>query len=574
LRFAALAADYDGTLATHGSVGPEVVAALRRFATTGRKLLLVTGRELNELLDVFPDIGVFDRVVAENGGLLFCPRTGARKPLGTPPPPEFVAELGRRRVHPLAVGQSIVATVTPNETAVLETIRDLGLELQVIFNKGAVMVLPAGVNKASGLAAALEDLKLSPRNVAAIGDAENDHALLRASEFGVAVANALPMLKRDADRASGFGHGRAVCELIDAILADDLHAWSAQLRRRAIALGTRADGTPVLAAPDGSCLLLAGQSGSGKSVYAAGILERVVQHGYQYCVIDPEGDYAALTDAVALGSAEREPTLLEVEKALEHQRTSVVVSLAAWPAEERPAAFGRFAARLAAMRAACGRPHWLLVGEAHRLFRRQDPVVALPTRELAGSTLFVTVHPERMSPAALEAVDLLLAIGADAPSMLESYCAGAQRPPPSGLHAPGPAEALAWLPRAAEQPFRFVMQQSETEQRHQRQRLLETTLPAERSFYFRGPRNALNLRAQSLALFLQIGSGVDEATWLHHLRRGDYSRWLREAIHDLRLAAEVASVESSCDDAAESLARVRRIMETFLGTAEGVPASG
>jgi hydroxymethylpyrimidine pyrophosphatase-like HAD family hydrolase len=222
MRFAALAVDYDGTLASQGRVAADTVRALERCAASGRKLLLVTGRELDELIGIFPGIGVFDRVVAENGALLYCPRTRARKPLGMPPPPEFVSELVIRGVEPLSVGASIVATVTPHEKTVLEVIRDLGLELQVIFNKGAVMILPAGVNKASGLAAALDDLNLSARNVAAIGDAENDHALLRSAEFGVAVANALPTLKRDADRSSPFDHGGAVVELIEAMLADDL----------------------------------------------------------------------------------------------------------------------------------------------------------------------------------------------------------------------------------------------------------------------------------------------------------------------------------------------------------------
>src|SRR5205823_4267005 len=96
---------------------------------------------------------------------------------------------------PLSVGQVIVATWHPHEQAVLDTIRDLGLELQVVFNKGAVMILPSGVNKATGLLAALNSLGLSPHNAVAIGDAENDHALLAACECGVAVANALPSVK-------------------------------------------------------------------------------------------------------------------------------------------------------------------------------------------------------------------------------------------------------------------------------------------------------------------------------------------------------------------------------------------
>jgi len=222
MRYVVLAVDYDGTIAPDGRVAPATVAALERFAATGRKLVLVTGRGLEELLSIFPAIGVFDRVVAENGALLYVPATGKQRAIGEPPPALFVRELERRGVAPLSVGESIVATVHPNETVVLEAIRDLGLELQVIFNKGAVMVLPASVNKASGLKVALAELGLSARNAAAIGDAENDHALLREAEYGVAVANALPMLKREADRVSVHASGDAVSAGFDGHRLDPL----------------------------------------------------------------------------------------------------------------------------------------------------------------------------------------------------------------------------------------------------------------------------------------------------------------------------------------------------------------
>ncbi len=574
MRFAALAADYDGTLASQGRVFPETVDALRRFAASGRKLLLVTGRELDELISVFPQIGVFDRVVAENGALLHCPRTGARKPLGIPPPPEFVAELVRRGVDPLSVGASIVATVEPNETIVLETIRDLGLELQVIFNKGAVMVLPAGVNKASGLAAALEDLKLSARNVAAIGDAENDHALLRSAEFGAAVANALPMLKRAADRTSELSHGAAVSELIDAILADDLHSWTPTPSRRRILLGVRPDRTEVSIEPAGCNLLLAGPSGSGKSVFAAGILERLAEQGYQYCAVDPEGDYSDLSGAVVLGSAEREPTPEEVITALENPHTSAVVDLSGLAADARRAAFKQLVARLGALRATCGRPHWLLLAEAHRLLPSDD---AEPLPELASagcSMLYVSVHPESMSRAALESVDAVIAIGARPHETLTTLSGALDvAAPQHGELSPGPGEAVLWMCRGDEPPYRFSMAPAEAQRKQHRHRVIEGSLPPERSFYFRGARRQLNLRAQNLPLFLQIGLGVDEETWLHHLHEGDYSRWLYEAVKDPALAAQVAAVERSGADAESSRAQVSAILEKFMQAGEAASAS-
>jgi hydroxymethylpyrimidine pyrophosphatase-like HAD family hydrolase len=226
--FTALATDYDGTLAADGVVDERAIAALGRLRASGRKLLLVTGRELPELRAVFPRLDLFDRVVAENGALLYRPETGAATPLAPLPPPAFIARLRALKVTPLSTGRVIVATRVPHDLDVLAVIRELGLELQIIFNKGAVMVLPPGVNKASGLAAALKELSLSPRHVVAVGDAENDHAFLAACGCGVAVANALPMLKEEADWVTDGARGDGVIELAERLLRTDL----ADLERR------------------------------------------------------------------------------------------------------------------------------------------------------------------------------------------------------------------------------------------------------------------------------------------------------------------------------------------------------
>ncbi len=204
---------------------------------SGLQLLLVTGREVDDLRDICPHLEVFDRVVAENGGVLYRPVTHERKILASPPPKEFVQTLRSRGVARLEVGQTIVATVRPYETVVLEAIRDLGLELQVIFNKEAVMVLPSGVNKASGLRAALKELGLSPNDVVAIGDAENDHAFLDMCGCSAAVANALPALKKHADIVTTGAEGQGVIELIDELLADDLSGRAKRLARDNIPSG-------------------------------------------------------------------------------------------------------------------------------------------------------------------------------------------------------------------------------------------------------------------------------------------------------------------------------------------------
>ena len=222
MRYLALATDYDGTLATDGTVDRETVAALRWIAATGRKLILVTGRQLDDLLHVFPDATLFDAIVAENGAVLYRPTSRKTRVLAPRPPAEFVEALRRRGVAPLWVGQVVVATVQPNEASVFDVIRELGPDLRVILNKGSVMVLPASVDKASGLRAALDELALSPRDVVAIGDAENDQAFLAICGCGVAVANALDAVKAGAGHVTRGEAGAGVREIIDSLTSEDL----------------------------------------------------------------------------------------------------------------------------------------------------------------------------------------------------------------------------------------------------------------------------------------------------------------------------------------------------------------
>lgn len=216
-----LATDYDGTLADNGSVAPGVLDGLRRFKASGRRLVLVTGRELDDLAGVFPDLDVFDRIVAENGGVLYRPASGDTLTLGAPPDDAFVERLRDDGVTPLSVGRVIVATRTPYETLVARAIATLGLDLDITYNKGAVMVLPSGIDKASGLRHALDDLHVSGAATVGIGDAENDEALLNVCRHCVAVANAVPTWRARAHAVTAAPAGEGVLEVIDALLASD-----------------------------------------------------------------------------------------------------------------------------------------------------------------------------------------------------------------------------------------------------------------------------------------------------------------------------------------------------------------
>jgi HAD superfamily hydrolase (TIGR01484 family) len=233
MRYLALAADYDGTLAQDGVVSDATIRAIERLLHSGRRFILVTGRELRDLRGIFPRLDLCHRVVAENGAVTYDPATRDIRVLASPPPQSFVDDLRRRGVDSISLGDVIVATWRPYEKQVVEAIRDAGLELQVIFNKEAVMVLPSGINKLTGLRVALQELGLSAHNIVGVGDAENDHAFMENCECAVAVGNAIPALKEKADFVTRGERGEGVTELIEKIISSDLIDLSSNLRWKA-----------------------------------------------------------------------------------------------------------------------------------------------------------------------------------------------------------------------------------------------------------------------------------------------------------------------------------------------------
>ena len=222
MPYRALATDYDATLATDGVVSDTTLRALEGLRRAGLRLLLVTGRRLDDLRRVFPGAARFDAVVAENGALLWRPPGPAR--LLAAAPPAALADLLQRRGVPFVAGQVVVATWDPHGPAMRRAIADLDLAVDVVLNKEAVMVLPPGVDKGSGLSAALRALGVAAGEVVAVGDAENDEVMLRGVGCGVAVANALPSLRALADVVTAGERGAGVEEVARRLLAGDLPA--------------------------------------------------------------------------------------------------------------------------------------------------------------------------------------------------------------------------------------------------------------------------------------------------------------------------------------------------------------
>ncbi|MGH7618047.1 MAG: HAD family hydrolase, partial [Gemmatimonadaceae bacterium] len=258
MRYLALATDYDGTIASFEHLSDDVERALENLRASGRRALLITGRTFEELASVCPRLDLFSAIVLENGAALYKPSSRETTVLCQPVPEALMRELERRGVAPLVRGRAILATRRPHEIAVLESIRDLGLELQITFNGNAVMILAPGVNKGSGLGAALRELDLSAHEVVGIGNAENDHSFLDLCECAVAVDNAIASIKAKTDFITHASNGAGVVELIEELIATDLSNRATAGVGDVVVLATHRDGAPATFRPYGQNILVCG----------------------------------------------------------------------------------------------------------------------------------------------------------------------------------------------------------------------------------------------------------------------------------------------------------------------------
>jgi hydroxymethylpyrimidine pyrophosphatase-like HAD family hydrolase/energy-coupling factor transporter ATP-binding protein EcfA2 len=556
-----LACDYDGTIAAAGRVAEPTARALARVRESGRKLLLVTGRMLPDLRSVCPDVDrMFDAVVAENGAVLYFPGTRESRVLGDAPEEALLGALRRRGVR-FDVGASIVATDAPFAEAALGAIQETGVERTLVFNKGALMLLPGGVTKGTGLEVALTTMELSAHNAVCIGDAENDHAFLALSECAVAVGNAIPALKDRADYVTRAPHGEGVTEFIEQHLVNDCADIIPRLPRHRLIIGDTADGEPVAVGAHATRLLIVGPSGSGKSTLTGALVERIVDTNRSVLLIDPEGDYQTLGDlervVVLGGTGERAlPTPDELHQLLRRPKSSLVLNLSAMTRAEKVAYATKVLGVVTAVRSTSGLPHWLILDEAHHVLPADGSPAADLLRPVAESLCMITLVVGDLSPEVRKLPTLVASteLGAFA-AAVETLRNGTAPTVLPGAPLERGEAALAWLddaPRAT----RFRVARRRVQHRRHVRKYTEGELPPDRSFFFRGPAGALNLRAANLTRFVELAEGVDEATWAHHLGRGDYSAWMREMIKDPELATEIATLERAAAAPAESRRRV------------------
>ncbi|UXA08931.1 HAD hydrolase family protein [Mycobacterium sp. SMC-2] len=537
--FKVAAVDIDGTLTSNGKLHPEAVRAIDQARSNGLVVVLATGRIGAELHAEFPQLaGHVDALVLENGAVASI--AGEAHALAPPVGPDLDEALAKHGI-PFRRGEVLVAVDGEHAAAVAEAIGELGMDYQLIRNRGALMVLPAGITKGTGLSALLDKLGLSPHNTVAVGDAENDLSLLATAEVGAAVADAVPSLRRFADVVLDQPGGAGVAELLSRPYLSGAERLCPS--RHWLEIGTFDDGTPTWLPGSQGRILVTGPAASGKSYLVGLMAERWISAGYCVLVIDPEGDHLQLqqlNQVQVVDSGHHLPEPAELVDAL-RPHSSVVVDLSGLAEPGKTDYVRRLRATAEAHREQYGFPHWVIYDEAQLLGNEEDA-----HWERRGGYVLCSFVPASLPLGEIDSTDVVLALTtSDTATDLAS-------------------RRRATIRFGSGSRREFTVGERRTRHVRHRHKYADIRLPMERRFYFHttdGLAPAATMHDFAVAL-----RHLDQEVLEYHLERGDFSHWLEGTIADRELAARVAAWEDELE--ARRAADLERIRQQLVQAVE------
>ena len=540
--FKVVAVDFDGTLTSGGSIAPHAVEALEQARRSGLAIVLVTGRIGAELQAEFPDIAdQVDAMVLENGAVIVI--EGRAHALAPPVNGGLDQALADRGI-PYRRGEVLIAVHGQHAATVVEVIGELGLDYQITRNRAALMVLPAGITKGTGLATMLAKMNLSPHNTVAVGDAENDLSLFGIAEIGAAVADAVASVRRNADIVLDEPDGAGVAELLTGPYLTGAQRWCPA--RRWVDIGAFDDTTPARIPGSQGRILVTGPAASGKSYLVGLMAERWILADYCVIVLDPQGDHVQLRElsqvqVVDGGDYLTEPA--ELVNAL-HPHSSMVIDMSGLADPIKLAYLHRLRSTAEAHRERYGFPHWVIYDEAQLLGADEQ---ARWVRR--GGYVLSSFVPASLPAHEIDSSDIVLTLtNAQTPTDIDSprratICFGS-----------GPAR---WFTIADRQT---------THVRHWH-KYADIRLPQERRFYFHVTDGQPIAPAATMRDFATAVRHLDQQALEYHLGRGDFSRWLDGTIADRDLATQVAVWEDELP--AHRAADLERIRDQLIHAVEG-----
>jgi hydroxymethylpyrimidine pyrophosphatase-like HAD family hydrolase len=536
--FKVVAVDFDGTLASGGDVAPEAVEAIDQARRDGLTVVLATGRIGSELHAEFPQIADHvDALVLENGAVVVLDgRTHAL----APPVDRGLDDALASRGVPYRRGEVLVAVDAEHVATVVEAIGELGMDYQIIRNRTALMVLPAGVTKGTGLGALLAKMNLSPHNTVAVGDAENDLSLLGIAEIGAAVADAVPSVRRLADVVLDEPDGSGVAALLAGPYLSGAQRWCPP--RRWVEIGAFDDGTPTRLPGSQGRILVTGPAASGKSYLIGLMAERWILAGYCVLVIDPEGDHLQLQqlNQVHVVDGNHLPEPAELVNAL-RPHSGMVVDLSGLAEPSKSGYVHRLRSTAEAHREQHGFPHWVIYDEAHLLGNNEEAHWAR-----RGGYVLCSFAPASLPAHEIDNSDVVL-------SLTNSGIGVASREWATIRFGSGP-------------PRNFTVAERRTIHVRHRHKYADVRLPPERRFYFHATNGDSIAAAATMHDFSNAVRHLDQQALEYHLERGDFSRWLDGTIADKDLAARVAAWEDELG--AHRAVDVERIRDQLVHAVE------
>ncbi len=539
--FQVVAVDLDGTLSSRGQLSPQALDAIYDARHKGLMVVLVTGRIKAELQAEFPHIAdYFDALVLENGAVMVV--KGHASALAEPVDSALDDALTMLRL-PFRRGVVLVAIDGEHAATVVDLIGELELDCQIIRNRDALMVLPAGVTKGTGLSALLTELNLSPHNTIAVGDAENDLSMFGIAELGVAVPNAVSSVRRHADLVLDDSDGAGVAGLLNGPYLTGAQRFCPA--RRWVEVGTFDDRTPARIPGSQGRVLVTGPAASGKSYLVGLMAERWIQAHYCVLVMDPEGDHIQLGQLAGVRVVDgryRLPEPTELVNSLA-PHASLVVDMSGVPEPTKMEYLHRLRSTAEAHREQYGIPHWVIYDEAHLLGTEEEAHWAR-----RGGYVLSSFAPAALPANEIDSSDVLLT-----------------------LSSGDGANAMASVRRATVRfgyapPRAFSIADRLTEHVRHRHKYADVRLPNERRFYFHATDGQGIRPAATMDEFRSALTHLDQSTLQYHLDRGDFSRWLAGTIADKDFARQVAAWEDEVS--ARHAADLERVRHQLVRTVE------
>jgi HAD superfamily hydrolase (TIGR01484 family) len=561
-----MAFDFDGTLAVNGDVSPEVETALEQCRASGHVLFLVTGRRFETV--ALGHLGeLFTGVVWENGSVLSHTASGETfLPFG---------QLDLRLLKamedagiPFERGLAIAATWTPHDQALWRILSTHGGTTSIEYNKGAVMVLPPGATKGSGLERLLALCGLSPRNLAAFGDAENDLSMLTLAEVSVAVGDAVPAVIEISDVLAKAPGPQGVLEILREYPLGGKFLDIPLKRERPILLGQTEMGAPIsipAARFTGRNLGVFGNSGTGKSWMVGLIAEGLHHEEYQVLLIDPEGDFRGLRVLPRFvsitGDRATLPSPSAVVSLIEEGGVSLVLDLSRYPVTLRSHYLAELIRALRPVREQKFRPHWIVLDEAQEFLFEGSEVSSLLHPILnTGGWAFVSYRPDRLSGSVLASLHHLLLTRITDHTICDcllTHCASCnlqgasldQIPMGSALLCGG--DIVRMRPAIRRVP-------------HVRHlyKYLDIPLPPGKRFAFRTEKGLLGIEAASLYELCRLIPTLPVESLEYHDRREDFVKWAESTLGDVGLASRLRKVANRRYQGEELREALDQVMST------------